>query len=53
MGPARQRASPAREKTPATSHEVRLSEIEAWRESGGRSPNEQAMKVRLREFLGL
>ena len=33
-------------KTPATAHEVRLSKIEAWLESGGRSPNEQAMKVR-------
>jgi hypothetical protein len=40
-------------KMPATSHEVRLSKIEAWLESGGRSPNEQAMKVRLRELLGL
>jgi hypothetical protein len=40
-------------KTPATSHEVRLSKIEAWLESSGRSPNEQAMKVRLRELLGM
>jgi serine/threonine protein kinase len=39
-------------KTPATSHEVRISKIEAWPQSGGRSPNEQAMKVRLRELLG-
>jgi hypothetical protein len=39
-------------KTPATSHEVRLSKIEAWLESGGRSPSEQAIKVRLRELLG-
>jgi hypothetical protein len=39
-------------KTPATSHEVRLSKIEAWLESGGRSPNEQVLKVRLRELLG-
>ena len=29
-----------------------VSKIEAWHESGGRSPNEQAMKVRLRELLG-
>jgi hypothetical protein len=29
-----------------------LSKIEAWLESGGRSPNEQALKVRLRELLG-
>ena len=39
-------------KTPATSHEVRFSKIEAWLESGGRSPNEQAMKMTLRELLG-
>jgi hypothetical protein len=39
-------------KTPATSHEVRLSNIEAWLQSGGRSPNEQALKVRLRELIG-
>jgi len=38
-------------KTPATLHEVRLSKIEAWLQSGGRSPNEQALKVRLRELL--
>jgi hypothetical protein len=31
---------------------VRLSKIEARLESGGRSPNEQAMKVRLRELRG-
>jgi len=39
-------------KAPATSHEVRLSKIEAWLHSVGRSPNEKAMKVRLRELLG-
>jgi hypothetical protein len=33
--------------------EVRLSKIQAWLESGSRSPNEQAMKVKLRELLGL
>jgi hypothetical protein len=27
--------------------------IEAWLESGGRSPNEQALKVKLRELLGM
>jgi hypothetical protein len=32
-------------KTPATAHEVRLSKIEAWLESGGSSPNEQALKL--------
>jgi hypothetical protein len=38
-------------KAPATSHEVRLSKIEAWLESGGRSPNEHALKVRSRALL--
>jgi|SRR5579859_1809072 len=38
-------------RAPATSHEVRMSKIEAWLQSGGRSPNEQALKVRLRELL--
>jgi hypothetical protein len=39
-------------KAPTTSHEVRLSKTDGWLESGGQSPNEQAMKVRLRELLG-
>ena len=40
-------------KVPATSHEVRVSKIEAWIQSGGKSPAEQALKVRLREAVGL
>ena len=40
-------------KAPATSHEVQVSKIEAWLQSEGKSPNEQAMKIRLREVLGL
>jgi hypothetical protein len=40
-------------KAPATSHEVRVSEIEAWLHSNGKSPNEQAFKIRLSELLGL
>ena len=39
-------------KAPAASHDVRLSNIEAWLQSGGRSPAEQALKVRLRELVG-
>ena len=31
---------------------VRVSKVEAWLQSGGRNPNEQALKVRLREWLG-
>jgi hypothetical protein len=40
-------------KAPTTSHEVRLRRIEAWFQSGTGSPNEQAMKARLKELLGL
>jgi hypothetical protein len=39
-------------KTPATSHEFRLSKIEVWLESGWQSPTEQALKIRRRELLG-
>jgi hypothetical protein len=52
MRPDRHRGSPVTVKAPATSHEVRLSKIEAWLQSGGKSPNETAMKNRLRELLG-
>jgi hypothetical protein len=38
-------------KAPATSHEVRVSKIEAWLQCGGKSPAEQALKVRLRELV--
>jgi len=37
-------------KAPSTSHEVRVSRIEAWLQSDGK-PNEQALKTRLRELL--
>ena len=39
-------------QAPFPSHEVRVSKIDTWLQSGGRSPNEQALKVRLRELLG-
>ena len=39
-------------KVPATSHEVRVSKIEAWLQTAGKSPNEQAMKTRLQELIG-
>ena len=38
-------------KPPATTHEVSVLKVEAWLQSGGKSPNEQALKVRLRELL--
>lgn len=39
-------------RAPATSHEVQWSKIEAWLQSAGK-PNEQAIKGRLRELLGV
>jgi len=39
-------------KAPAPSHEVQWGKIEAWLQSGGKSPAEQALEVRLRELLG-
>jgi hypothetical protein len=38
-------------KMPSTTHEVQWGKIETWLRSAGK-PNEQAMKVRLRELLG-
>ena len=39
-------------KIPATSHEVQWGKIEAWLQSAGK-PNEQALKSRMRELLGI
>lgn len=36
---------------PATTHTLRMSRLEAWLESGGKTPSEQALKVRLREEM--
>jgi len=40
-------------QAPVTSHEVRVGKIEAWLQGASKSPNEQALKVRLRELLGI
>jgi len=37
-------------KAPSTTHEIQWSKVEVWLQSAGK-PNEQAMKVRLREVL--
>jgi len=37
--------------SPSTIHDVPMSRLSAWLESGGKSPKEQALKVRLRETL--
>jgi len=38
-------------KAPATIHDVRFSRLEAWLQSNGRSPKEQALKADLRARL--
>jgi len=38
-------------KTPATVHEVKLSRVEEWLQSAGRSPKEQVLKTELRGRL--
>lgn len=37
---------------PAETHRVPVKRFEEWLRAGGRSPAEQALKVRLRELLG-
>ena len=38
-------------ESPSTVHEVPMQKLSAWLEGSGRSPAEQAIKVRLREIL--
>jgi hypothetical protein len=38
-------------ESPSTVHEVPLQKVTAWLQGDGRSPAEQALKVRLREAL--
>jgi hypothetical protein len=38
-------------ESPSTVHEVPMRKLTAWLEGGGRSPAEQALKLRLREVL--
>ena len=39
-------------ESPSTAHEIPMRKLTAWLEGGGKSPNEQAVKGRLREMLG-
>ena len=39
-------------EVPGTAHEVPMHKLKAWLEGNGKSPAEQAVKVRLRELLG-
>jgi hypothetical protein len=38
-------------ETPATMHELTVSKLQSWLESGGKTPREQATKVNLRQVL--
>jgi hypothetical protein len=38
-------------EAPTTTHELSVRKLAMWLEGGGKSPREQAMKVRLRELL--
>lgn len=38
-------------QSPSTTHSLGLAKVEAWLSSSGKSPAEQALKVRLREEL--
>ena len=37
---------------PATTHEISVNKLEAWLDTSGKTPREQAVKVRLRQLLG-
>jgi hypothetical protein len=38
-------------ESPGSAHEIPMRKLTSWLEGGGRSPAEQAVKVRLREIL--
>ena len=40
-----------RVKQPETEHIVSVGKLQTWLDGGGRSPNEQVLKSRLRELL--
>jgi hypothetical protein len=37
---------------PTTSHEMQVAKLDSWLTTNGKTPREQAMKVRLRQLLG-
>jgi len=39
-------------EAPSTAHELTVSRLQAWLDSSGKTPREQAVKVRLRQALG-
>jgi hypothetical protein len=40
-------------EAPATSHELPVAKLQNWLDTSGRTPAEQAVKVGLRQMLGL
>jgi hypothetical protein len=38
---------------PSTLHDLPMRKLTSWLQTGGKSPNEQAAKVRLRDLLSL
>ena len=52
LGLAEFRRCTMMDAAPGTTHEVPMPKLSAWLESNGKSPNEQAVKVTLRELLG-
>jgi len=38
-------------KQPATEHTASVGKLQSWLNGGGKSPNEQVLKSRLRELL--
>jgi hypothetical protein len=39
-------------EAPATTHELSVARLQAWLDASGKTPREQAVKVRLRQQLG-
>ena len=39
-------------ESPATTHELSVGRLQAWLDASGKTPREQAIKVRLRQLLG-
>jgi hypothetical protein len=39
-------------ETPTTAHELPVSKLQAWLDTNGKTPREQAIKVTLRQLLG-
>lgn len=39
-------------EAPTTTHELSVGKLQAWLDSNGKTPREQAVKVTLRQILG-